>query len=40
MNHYTFDVNNKLLKENYLKTHIRLADLLRTDIEEEDKEEL
>lgn len=39
MLHYQFDINNKLIKENYLKTHIRLAYLLRKDIEE-DREEL
>lgn len=40
MSHYEFDSKtNKLLKENYLKTHIRLAYLLRKDIEE-DLEEL
>ncbi|CAK59329.1 unnamed protein product (macronuclear) [Paramecium tetraurelia] len=39
MAHYQFDINNKLIKENYLKTHIRLAYLLRKDIEE-DREEI
>lgn len=38
MNNYTFDINNKLIKENYLKTHLRLAILLRSDIEEDNEE--
>ncbi|CAD8119110.1 unnamed protein product [Paramecium sonneborni] len=39
MSHYQFDINNKLMKENYLKTHIRLAYLLKKDIQE-DKQEI